>query len=116
MGVDVAHQLRSHAAVGQSLGHGPGAALPVGGGRGHVVGVTGGAVAHHLGVDLGSTGFGVLVLLQHQDAGALTHDEAGALGVEGDGGPVGIVPHVEGTHGGEAADGQRRDGGLGAAA
>ena len=116
VGVDVAHLLGGHAAVGQGLGHGPGAALPVGGGGSHVVGVAGGAVAHHLGVHLGPTGLGVFVLLQHQDAGALAHHKAGTLGVKGDGGPVGVVPHMEGPHGGEAADGQGGDGGLGAAA
>ena len=107
---------RKPSGVGQGLGHGAGAALPVGGGGGDVVGVAGGAVAHHLGIDLGAPGHGVPVLLQHQHGRALTHDEAAALGVKGDGGPAGVIPHVEGPHGGEAADGQRGDGGLGAAA
>ena len=116
MGVDVAHLLRRHPGVGEGHGHGPGALSAAGGGGGDVVGVAGGAVAHHLAQDPGAPGPGVLQLLQHQDAGALAHDEAAAAGVKGDGGGGGVVPGVEGVHGGEAAHGQLGDHSLGAAA
>ena len=116
VGVDVAHLLRRNAAVGQRHGHGFGAAAAVRKGGGDVVSVAGGAVAHHLGVDFGPPGPGVLQLLQKQHARALAHDEAAALRVKGDGGPVRVLRLGQGLHGGEAADGHGRDGGLGAAA
>ena len=49
---------------------------------GDVVGVAGVAVAHNLGVDLGPSGLGVLILLQDQDARAFAHDKAAAALVE----------------------------------
>ena len=91
MGVDVAHLLRGHAAVPQGHGHGPGAAAAVGQGGGHVVGVTGGAVAHDLSVDGRVPLLSVLQLLQQQNAGALAHDEAVPLSVKGNGGPAGVL-------------------------
>src|SRR5699024_7878622 len=45
-----------------------------------------------------------------------SHDKAAAAGIKGDGGGGGVVPGVEGVHGGEAAHGQLGDHGLGAAA
>ena len=81
-----------------------------------MVSVAGSAVADHLGVDLGPAGLGVLQFLQKQHARALAHDEAAALRIKGDGGPVGVLRLGQGLHGGEAAHGQGRDGGLGAAA
>ena len=116
VGVDVTHLLRRNAAVGQRHGHGFGAAAAVRKGGGDVVSVAGGAVAHHLGVDLRPAGLGVFQFLQKQHARALAHDEAAALRVKGNGGPVGVLRLGQGLHGGEAADGHGRDGGLGAAA
>ena len=88
VGVDVVHILQLEAAVGHGFGHGSGSALAVGGGRSDVIGVTGSAVADNFGVDLRAAGLGVFQLLQHQDAGALAHDETAALLVKGNGGPV----------------------------
>ena len=56
---------------------------PSGGGDGDVVGVARQAVADHLGVDLRAARLGVLVFLEHDDAGALAHDEAVAVLVVG---------------------------------
>ena len=81
-----------------------------------MVSVAGGAVAHHLGVDLRPPGLGVLQFLQKQHARALAHDEAAPLRVKGDGGPIGVLRLGQGLHGGEAADGQGGDGSLRAAA
>ena len=53
---------------------------------------------------------------QQENACPLAHDEAAALRIKGDGGPVGVLRLGQGLHGGEAADGHGRDGGLGAAA
>ena len=65
---------RRHAAVG---------AVAVLGRRGDVVGVARQAVADDLGIDLGAARLGVLVFLEHDDAGALAHDEAVAVLVVG---------------------------------
>ena len=81
-----------------------------------MVSVAGGAVAHHLGVNLRPAGLGVLQFFQKQHARALAHDEAAALRVKGDGGPIGVLRLGQGLHGGKAADGQRRNGRLRAAA
>ena len=59
------------------------AAVAVRGRRGDVVGVARQAVADDLGVDLGAALLGVLVFLEHHDAGALAHDEAVAVPVPG---------------------------------
>src|SRR3546814_9040672 len=57
-------------------GHGPEPAVAVIRRGGDVVGVAGQAVAGHLGVDRGAASLRVLVLLEHDDAGALAHHEA----------------------------------------
>ena len=81
-----------------------------------MVGVGAVAVADQLGVDAGAAGAGVIEFLEHEDAGALAHDEAVALLVEGAGGALGlVVASAHGLHGAEAADAQRDDGGLAAA-
>ena len=64
----------AHAAIG---------AVAVLGRRGDVVGVAGKAVADDLAIDLRAAGHGVLALLEHDDAGALAHDEAVAVLVIG---------------------------------
>ena len=116
MGVDIADGLRLHPGVGQGLGHAGRAAGSPGGGGGDVVGVAVGAIARHLGIDLGPAGLCVLILLQHQHPGALSHDKTAALRVKGDGGAGGVRALAQGLHGGEAAHGQGGDGRLGAAA
>ena len=47
------------------------------------IGVAGQAVADHLGVDARAARLGVLEVFQHDDAGALAHDEAVAILVVG---------------------------------
>ena len=54
-------------------------AVAIFGRRGDVIGVAGQAVADDLGVDLGAARLGVFELFQHDDAGALAHDEAVAV-------------------------------------
>jgi hypothetical protein len=79
-------------------------------GRGHVEGVGAHAEAGQLGVDLGAARLGVLVLLEHQHAGALAEHEAVAVLVPGAARRSRVV--VAGgqrARRGEAADAQRRD-------
>ena len=92
-------QRRRHAAEG---------AVAVLGRRGDVIGVAGQAVAGDLGIDLGAARLGVLELLEHDDAGALAHDEAVAVAVIGPRGLFGRVVAVgrQRPAGGEA--GQRQ--------
>ena len=116
VGVDVAHLLRRNAAVGQRHGHGLGTAAAVRKRGGDVVSVAGRAVTDHLGVDLGSPSLGVFQLLQKQHARTLAHNKAAALRVKGDRGPFGVLRLGQGLHRGKAADGQRRNGRLRAAA
>ena len=101
MGIDIAHLLRLHPGIGQGLGHTGRTAGSPGGGGGDVVGVAVGAVARHLGIDLGSAGLCVLIFLQHQHSGALAHDKAAALRVKGDRSAGGVRVLAEGLHGGE---------------
>lgn len=68
-----------------------GRALRLGVRGGDVICVAGVAVADELSVDFGVTRQRVFVFLQKQHAGALAHDEAAALRVEGDGGAVGSL-------------------------
>ena len=56
-----------------------------------MVSVAGVAVAHHLAVDLGSAGLGVLEFLKDEDTGAVAHYEALAVLVERQGGVFGII-------------------------
>ena len=114
VGVEI-HLVGVHAALVPRVGDGPGALGGLGVGGGHVVGVAGGAIACQLGVDLCAAGLGVLHLLQNKHAGALTHDEAAAPLVEGQGGVQGVLRGGQGLHVGEAGSGQRIHRGLGAA-
>ena len=59
--------------------------------RGHVVGVAGGAVAAHLGVDAGAARPGVVERFQHQHGAALGDHEAVAAAIERPAGGGGIV-------------------------
>ena len=76
-GLDVRLAQREH--------HRAGAAAAGRVGLGDVVGVGGDAGAEHLGVDPGAAGLGVLLGLEHEDAGALAEHEAVAGGVPGPG-------------------------------
>ena len=58
-------------------------AIAVRRGRGDVVGVARHAVADQFGIDFRAALLGVLVFLQHHDAGALAHHEAVAILVIG---------------------------------
>ena len=80
-----------------------------------MVGVAGDAVAAQLAVNLGPAGHGVLVLLQHQGAGALAHDKAAAAGVKGRAGDGGVLLGGEGLHVAKARHANGDDGRLGAA-
>ena len=81
-----------------------------------MVGVAVGTVAHHLSVDVCAAGLGVLQLLEDQHTAALAHDEAAAPCVEGQAGRVGVGGGGKGLHAGKAADAQRADAALCAAA
>ena len=63
--------------------HAAEAAIAVRRGRGDVIGVAGQAVADDLGIDLRAARLGVLIFLEHHDAGALAHHEAVAVLVVG---------------------------------
>ena len=76
VGVDVVDVARRDAGALDRRGHAAERAVAVGGRRGDVEGVARHAVADQLGIDLGAARLGVLVLLQHDDAGALAHDES----------------------------------------
>ena len=85
--------------------------------RGDVIGVAGQAVADHLGIDFRAARLGPLIFLEHDDAGALAHDEAVAVLVIGPARPLGLVVEVgrERPRLGEAGDADRADRRLGAA-
>ena len=85
--------------------------------RGDVIGVARQAVADHLGIDFRAARLGMLIFLEHDDAGALAHDEAVAVLVIGPARllrPV-VVAHVERAGLGEAGDADRADRRFGAA-
>ena len=77
--------------------------------------VAGIAVAHDLGVDLRAARLGVLVLLEHEDAGAFAHDKARSARVKGQGGLQRVGFQRKRHAGGKARNGQGIDGGLRAA-
>ena len=101
-------QRRPHAAIG---------AVAVLGRRGDVIGVARHAVADDLGVDLGAARFGVLELLEHDDAGAFAHDEAVAVLVIGARRLLGPIVEAgrQRAAGGEAGDRDAADRRFGAA-
>ena len=83
MGVDVVEVARPDAgALDRRLHRSVGAVAALVWG-GDVVGVARHAVADHLGVDAGAARARVLQLLEHHGAGALAHDEAVAVAIEG---------------------------------
>jgi hypothetical protein len=78
--------------------------------------VVGGAVAGHLGKDAGTATTGVVEGFEHEYAGALAHDEAVAIAVEGSTRVLGVmVAGGHGADGGECAEAQGREGRLDAA-
>src|SRR5690606_29813596 len=83
VGVDVVDLARADAGALQGHLHAAIAAVAVLGGSGDVVGVAGHAVADDFAVNPGATGLGPLVVLEHDNAGALAHDETVAVLVIG---------------------------------
>ena len=117
MRVDVVQRVRVQPRGLQRRLHRPAGAVAVLGGGGDVVGVAGQAVAHDLGIDLGTPGLGVLVFLENDDAGTLAHDEAVAVGVIGARGLLWLVGPLggQGLAGVEASDADLADRRLGPA-
>ena len=115
MRVEVADRGRIDPGVTQRCAHAARGAVAVLAGGGHVVGVGTGAEAGQLGVDARAASAGVLVLLQHQDAGAVAEHEAVAPGVPRARGALGfVVAGGHGLHRAEAAHRGRRGAALGA--
>ena len=115
--VDVVDRFRFQAGIPQGQPHRFGATDTARRGGGDVVGVTGHAVANHLGQDRRAPGFGVLQALQHQHTGALADHESIPFGVERAARRGGVViAEREGLGAGEAGDPQRCDRRFGAAA
>ena len=107
--------LGGETALLERLLHGAADALAVGRGGRHVVGVTRGAVAGHLGDDAGAARERMLERLQHDRARALAGDEAAAAHVERQRGALRILGLGERAQVGEARDADRGDALLGAA-
>src|SRR5204863_19645 len=59
--------------------------------RGHVIGIARQAIAHDLGIDLRAARLGMLIFLEHDDAGTLAHHEAVAVLVPGAAGAPRLV-------------------------
>ena len=97
--------------------HRPIAAGPFRMRRGDVIGVARHAVADELGVDFGAALLGALIFLEHDDPGALAHDEAVAVLVVGAAGLLGLVVEVgrERPRLREAGDAERAERAFGAA-
>ena len=79
--------------------------------RGDVIGVARQAIADDLGINLGAARLGVLIFLEHDDAGALAHHEAVAILVIGAAGLFRLVVEIgaERARLGEAGDTERAD-------
>ena len=80
-----------------------------------MIGVAGVAVAGHLAVNLGAAGLGVLQFLEDEDGGTVTHDESGAVAVEGEGCVFRILGPGKRLGIGKTGDSQRDGGILGTA-
>ncbi len=84
---------------------------------GDVIRVAAHAVTDDLGQDVRTAPLGIFELFQDQNAGALAHHEAVALGVPGTGSFLGFVIALrKSAHGRKPADAHGRDAGLRAAA
>src|SRR5262245_44056418 len=115
--VDVVHVAWPNTGALQRHSHRTVGAVAVLRRRRNVVGVAGQAVADNFRVDARAARLGVLEFFQHDNAGALAHDEAVAVLVVGTRGLLRLI--VEGgaqrPAGGEAGDRQATDRALGAA-
>ena len=83
VGVDVADVGRRDIAVGERELDGAGGLPAVRPRRGHVIGVVGVRVTDDFGIDPGAPRDRAAALLEDEDGGALTHDEAVPARVEG---------------------------------
>src|SRR5690606_21491874 len=108
--------VRGDAGVADRVAHAARRALAALAGRGHVEGVAAHAEADQLAIDARAARLRLLVVLEHQDAGAVAHDEAVALAVPGTRGLFRlVVAGGQGLHRAEAAERGRRGRVLGAA-
>ena len=112
VGVDVHPLSGLVASLLQGQLNGPGAGAAVGTGRGDVEGVTGGAVAAHLAVDLSAPLHCVLILLQHQGSAPFPDDEAPSSLIEGKAGRVGVLRGGQSLHIDKAGHAALRNGRL----
>ena len=116
MRVDVADPLGLDAGPRERRPHHLDDADRLGLGLRHVVRVVRGAVPEHLRVDACAARLRSLELLEHEDARALAHDEAGPGGVErARGARRVLLLGDEPAHRAEAGEDQRMDAGLGTA-
>ena len=117
VGVDVVDVAGLDSRVLHRRAHGPVAAVAVRRRRGDVVGIPGKTVAENLRIDPGAALSGVPEFLEHDDAGALPHDESVASPVPGPRGAFGLVVVVRGerARSREPGDPERTDRRLGAA-
>ena len=115
--VDVVHFARGRGRDLQCAPHGAVGARAVGRRRGHMERVGRAGVAREFGVDARAARARVLEVLENQDGGALGHDEARAVAVEGAGRVGGCVVEGcgQGPGAGEAAEGEGVDAGFGTA-
>ena len=115
--VDVVDLAGVDAGALQGGPHAPERAVAILGRGSDVIGVAGEAVADDLTVDACAACLGVLERLEHDDAGAFTHDEAIAVLVVGTRGLGGLVVEMgcERAAGREAGHGDTADRALGAA-
>ena len=81
---------------------------------GVVVGVAGAAVTANLGDDFGSAGLGVLIFLEHHQAGSFRHYESAPAPVERQAGLAWILFGSKGPAVGKTSDGERGHCGLAA--
>jgi hypothetical protein len=79
MRIQVVHRVDAEAGIAQGIAHAAEGALAVLGGRGHVIGVGGDAVAGEFAVDAGAALLRVFVFLEHHGASAFAQHEAVAI-------------------------------------
>ena len=114
VGIEIVHLIHIDPGIAQRTEHG--APRPVHVGSRHVPGICAHAKAAEFGVNLGTSGLGVLVLFQHHHASALAEHKTVAVFVPWAGCRPGIV--VAGgqcAHGGKPANAQRGNRGFGPA-
>ena len=114
VGIDVVDLVGVDAGIDQRGGHGTARSVDVG--RRHVVGIGAHTKTGELGVNLGATRLGMLILLEHQHTGTFTKHKAVTVLVPGPGGGLRvIVAGRQGAQRRETAHAQGRYGGLGTA-